>query len=374
MQNPSASATRREPTLSNWPSRCVRFAASCGVLLGFVTGCAHLPFQRHAGGIPKNAPCVLPKNPTVVQVVDHVNANVEKVHGWRSDGIKIRANNAPITLQGTLIVERDQRLRLEVRSPMGKEVDFGSNDEVFWIWSKRAGGPGHEPAPLLFAAHEDLDLARQQLPMPFEPPWLMEALGVAPLSSEGMQMETTPGVATIKLVSQHQLSDGRSVRKVVSVDSCHGRVLEHSIYDLNGQPLVRTVMGDHRIDRQTGALLPRYLKLDWPQAEMSLAMEFGMVEVNPTTVPAAVWQMPQIPDTPLYNLAAGQRRKPQPATVVARSRTDLVAPESIEAPSSDEPFELPHVNRSRPPVELEAPQFEEPELPGRARYSSWSEE
>jgi hypothetical protein len=309
-------------------------------------------------------------------VVEHVNANVEKVHGWRADGIKIRANNAPITLQGTLVVERDQRLRLMVTSVMGtKEVDFGSNDDLFWIWVKRATAPGQDMAPVLYASHEDLDLARQQLPMPFEPPWLMEALGVAPLSADGVQMQTKPGVASIQLVSQHQLSDGRSVRKVVKVDDCPCRVTEHSVYEMNGQPLVRAVMGDHRIDRETGALLPRYIKIDWPQAEMSLAMQFGTVEVNPTSIPVAVWEMPKIPNAPALDLAAGQQRPPramQPERYAdVRSRDDLVTPDQIP---SDEPFELPHVNRSRAAVELVSPEFVTPSTPGRARMSSWSEE
>jgi hypothetical protein len=318
----------------------------------------------------------LPKNPTVAEVVAHVNANVEKIEGWRADGVKIRASSAPMTLSGSMVVQRDRRLRLEVTSPLGKEVDFGSNDDVFWLWSKRAHAP-NEPAPLIFAAHDDMDVARQRLPMPFEPQWLMEALGVAPLSADGVRMEGEPGVYEIRLVSQHQMPDGPAIRKVVKVHGCHGYVMEHSVYDARGKPLVRAVMTDYRIDAQTGAALPRHVKVDWPQAEMSLAMEFGPIEVNPPSIPEAVWQMPDMPHTPVIDLAAGRHRPRQRPSAAVLSRADLSTPDRVVPTSTEESFELPQIGRSRDVVELEGIDFEPPVTPdftGRARFDAAGEE
>jgi len=357
------------------PTRCNAWAPLCICLLVAASGCATLPWPRWPGrdDFPPGTACRLPKNPTTAQVIDHVNSNVAKIHGWRSHDIEIRTPHVPVTLHGSMIVERDHRLRLEVTSPMGKEIDFGSNDDLLWLWSKRNHGPGHEPPPILFVSHAELDLARQNMPLPFEPPWLMEALGVRPLSSEGVQMEGEPGVATIKLVSQHQLADGRAIRKTVKVDACHGRVLEHSVTDARGDTLVRTVLGDHRIDQRTGAVLPRYVKLDWPQTQTSLTMEFGAMEVNPSSVPPAVWQMPNMPNTPQIDLAAHHRARRSVPTEVARPRTDLVTPDSVLQTAADQVFELPQVRDSRPAVELDSPEFEPPDvpnLPGRARIDN----
>jgi len=333
------------------------------------TGCAGFNLRRER--FPTNAPR-LPQNPTATQVVEHVNSNVAKIHGWRADDIKIHTNSVPIRLSGSLIVERDHRLRLEVPSPMGKEVDFGSNDDVFWIWVKRGEpGPNHEPPPIIFASHADMDIARQRLPMPFEPTWLMEALSVTPYSPEGMQMQGQQGLDMIRLVSQHQLSDGQKVRKEITVDARYGRVLDHTVYDMRGKPLVHAAMSDHHVDHATGAILPRYIKIDWPQAETSLTMQMGTIEVNPRSVPDAVWLMPQMPGTPVVNLGGG-RAKSSPTTAIAvRPRTELVIPEAV-TPARDEVFELPQLNRQRSAVQLEAPEFEAPELPepGRARFNA----
>lgn len=352
------------------------------------TGCAGLRGMGLRRDPLANTKCVLGQNPTLEEVVAHVNANVEKIQSWKADNVKIAANSGGISLpvSGHLYVEREHRLRLEVTSIAGKEVDFGSNDEIFWIWSKR--GNGNNPPTIFYAAHADLDLAQQQFPIPFEPKWLMEALSVAPLSAEGVRMEGAPGIAEIRLVSDHTLPSGQPVKKIVLVDACHGRVLEHSTYDANNRPLIRVRMGDHRIDKNTGAMLPRYVKLDWPQQEMSMEMTILQIEVNPPTIASTVWQMPKMEKTAVVNLGGPPGRRPRPAiaaTTESRglSRTALVTPESIpadryveEAGGDAEEFELPQMDR--PPVnsvELEAPEFAPPydaDAPtGKAAVSDW---
>lgn len=369
------------------PSRSLLVALLVGSLIP--TGCAGLRGLALRRDPMANTKCVLGQNPTLEEVVAHVNGNVDKIQSWKADNFKIAANTGGISLPvtGHLYVEREHRLRLEVSSFAGKEVDFGSNDDIFWIWSKR--GAGNHP-PIFYASHEDLDLAQQQFPIPFEPKWLMEALSVAPLPLEGVRMEGAPGIAEIRLVSNHTLPSGQPVKKVVLVDACHGRVMEHSTYDANNRPLIRVRMGDHRIDKNTGAILPRYVKLDWPQQDMSMEMTINQLEVNPPTIASTVWDMPKMEKTQLVNLGGppGRRRpQPSPAAVAGRPRTALVSPESIpsetvpvnsETEAGDaEEFELPQVERPVNSVELEEPEFAPPNDPtapaGRSSISDWLE-
>lgn len=356
------------------------------------TGCAGLRGLALRHNPAANTQCVLGENPTMEDVVAHVNANVDKIQSWKADDVKIAANSGGISMpvSGHLYVEREHRLRLEVTSIAGKEVDFGSNDEVFWIWSKR--GNGNNPPAIFYAAHTDLDLAQQQFPIPFEPKWLMEALSIAPLSTEGVRMETAPGIAEVRLVSEHTLPSGQPVKKIVLVDTCRGRVTEHSTYDANNRPLVRVRMSDHRPDKNTGALLPRVVKLDWPQQEMSMEMTIRHIDVNPPSIPSTVWQMPKMDKTALVNLGGppGRKRPTTASTSPGRPRTALVSPESV--PSTMQPvnseseddgsdaaeFELPQMDR--PPVnsvELEEPEFNPPydgDAPsGKASLSDWLE-
>lgn len=356
-----------------------------------MTGCAGLRGLGLRRDPNVNTNCVLGQNPTLEDVVAVVNTNVDKIQGWRADEVKIAASNGSIKmpLTGHLYVEREHRLRLEVSSFAGKEVDFGSNDEIFWIWSKRGSGPN---PPVYYASHQDLDLAQQQFPLPFEPKWLMEALSVAPLTTENVRMDIVPGNAEIQLISDHVLPSGQPVRKIVKVDGCRGRVTEHCTYDANMHPLVRVRMTDHRIDKNTGALLPRNVKLDWPQQEMSMEMNLGLIEVNPTSINAAVWQ-PEIKGAQMVNLGGPPGRRPKPTMTAekepptgARSRTALVTPDQITPTSQADSvfaeevseFELPQVDRPvSSGVQLEEPDFAAPfdaEAPtGRAKLNDWAE-
>ncbi|OYW23613.1 MAG: hypothetical protein B7Z55_03395 [Planctomycetales bacterium 12-60-4] len=379
--------SRRSPS----PSTVVVPRTCAAVLLMValaVPGCAGLngfAFRKDHGPFGPRTPCALSKTPTVEEVVQHVNQNVDKIQGWRASSVKIRAQSVPIPLEGLLYVERDKRLRLEV-SAFNKELDLGSNDELFWLWMKPRG---QQPPAIFYARHENMDVARQHLPIPFDPSWLMEALGVTRLSTENVQMEGEPGVAAIRLVSSHTMPDGVEVKKVVVVNACHGYVMEHSTYDRDGRPLVRALLQDYRRDQASGAVLPHYVKLDWPQAEMSLAMNLGHVEVNPPAIPAGVWEMPQIPQTPLVDLgdprlggpqyAARRRSEPEMSTPPGRSQTRGSKPTVIATTSEElDPAFLPPMSayNQEPenfvPPAREADEFEfEPPMedgaPGRAR-------
>jgi len=323
------------------------------VLVGVVaSGCAGLRGQRDSNFMGGKTACVMPKNPTVTDVVDHVNMNVAKVQGWRSSSVKIRAQSVPIPLDGIMVVEGNRRLRLEVKSLLTKEMDLGSNDELFWLWMKPRG---EMPPAVYYASHNDMAVARQQLPIPFEPEWLMEALGVVPLSAEQTTLETQPGVATLRLVSHHDLPDGGQIKKVIVVNSCDGHVMEHSMYDMHDQPIVRVMLQDYQRDKATGASLPHHVRLHWPQAEMSLAMDLGHIDVNPPMVPPTVWEMPHVPGSAMVNLGDpryGQyvARPTTPAGPPGVSRTSR--PTQVVSGSSelDEDYLMPRRATSDPPV------------------------
>lgn len=334
------------------------------VLVGVVaSGCAGLRGQRDTNPFGGNTACVMPKNPTVTDVVDHVNQNVAKVQSWKANSVTIRAQSVPIRLNGIMFVEGDRRLRLEVSSPITKEMDLGSNDEQFWLWMKPRG---EMPHAVYYASHNDMAVARQQLPIPFEPEWLMEALGVAPLSAEQTTLETQPGVATLRLVSHHPLPDGGQIKKVIVVHGCHGYVMEHSMYDMQDQPIVRVMLQDYQRDKATGASLPHHVRLHWPQAEMSLAMDLGHIDVNPPMVPPTVWEMPHVPGSAMVNLGdprfgngkqyvAHPTAPTSPPGVSRTSKPTQVASGSAEW---DEDFLMPRRAASDPPTTTPAAQIE----------------
>jgi hypothetical protein len=295
--------------------------------------------QDHLASVPRPR---FSTDPQMEEVVDHLNRNVQKLHSWQAHNVKIRANNMP--LSGTLAVEEGQHLRLVVNSIAGHEVDLGSNQDVFWIWAKRM-----EPA-YVYCRHEQIDVARQALGVPFEPQWLMQALGVAPLETQGLTMQIDSTGKQARLVQPVVTAHGMPLQKVMQVDLTHGVITEHSIYDSHGQKIAQARLEDFRLDKSTGVILPRRVKLDWPQNQMSLVMNFGNIEVNPRAIPSQIWDMPEMPGVQMVDLGRGARPEVRIADRDSDPSIQLQEPEEVAGDDSgrvslgwDEPEDDPQV-------------------------------
>ena len=232
-------------------------------------------------------------------------------------------------------------MRLVVSSPMGNEVDLGSNDERFWVWSR------HLDPAFVTCKHENMDVARKELGVPFEPEWLMEALGVAPLPASGVTMETDPSNKHVRLVQQVVTAHGLPLRKVVLVNLTKGRgiVVEHSLYDYDGKRIALAKLSGHHLDKATGAVLPHRVILDWPQTQMSMTMDLGKIQINPASIPAQIWAMPDLPGYEVVNLDEGL--PPTRVAIHSKPSGDLGP---IEESSTDDDDDEPRFTRSTNPA------------------------
>lgn len=305
------------------------------LLITILPGCAslRLPFHRPNDQLAAIRP-QFSDDPQLEEVVDHLNRNVEKLHSWRAHSVQIRANNMP--LHGTLAVEKGGHLRLQVNTVVSHEVDLGSNEDVFWIWAKRM-----EPA-YVYCRHDQIDSARQTLGVPFEPEWLMQALGVAPLDPNGLSMQIDASNHRARLVQPVVTAHGHTMQKVMLVDLVNGVIVEHSVFDGRGQKLAAAKLEDFRVDRQSGAVLPRHVKLDWPQNQMSLVMNLGNVEVNPPSIPSQIWAMPEMPGVQMVDLGKESRLGTRIAERDLEPKVSLMDIEAIgegEAPEESDEFD-----------------------------------
>jgi hypothetical protein len=162
------------------------------------------------------------------------------------------------------------------------------------------------------ARHEEMDVALQRFPIPFQPDWVVEALGVVPLE----ESETTLHIDEVDplrafLIRNRTSPQGQPIKLVTVVNICHGIILEHRLLNAAGELVARAVLSQHRADPATGAVLPRQVDLDWPQARLGLTLQLGEIELNPAISPD-VFGLPQISDSPVFDLgrASGPRQPP----------------------------------------------------------------
>jgi hypothetical protein len=232
---------------------------------------------------------------TVDEVVDHLNNERARVMGWSSTDVKIAVRGEGIIprLNATISVESPRRLRLMATSLRGTEVDFGSNDDRFWFWSRQS-----EPSFVLTGSHESLR-NQQTLPIPFPPEWLMEALGVVPIAPDGLRLEkeTTPG--QVRLISEAELQ-GHPVQRVMRVDLAQGQVVEHALFDANHNLIVKATMSGFK-RTESGVVLPHQIELFLPETKTELALSIRQIDVNPT-IPETRWQFQNPPDSRIVDL------------------------------------------------------------------------
>jgi hypothetical protein len=305
--------------------RCLCLIIAVASLMS-TTGCATFSrfWLRNPNQLASNPLPRFSDDPQLEEVVDHLNRNVERLHAWRAGSVKIRANNMP-GLSGSLVVEEGSHLRMVVNSLAGHEVDMGSNDDVFWIWAKRM-----EPS-YVYCRHDQIELARQSLGVPFEPQWLMQALGVAPLETRDLTMKIDPAAHQAMLVQPIYSAHGQPLQNVMLVDLIRGVITEHSIHNAQGQKLAIAKLDDFRVDKQSGAVLPHRVRLDWPQNQMSLVMNMGHIEINPPTIPTQIWDMPSMSGVQAVNLGIEAR----PGVRVVGVPSDGLQGIETESPEGD---------------------------------------
>lgn len=283
-----------------------------GVAVLGMTGCATVNLWRHREPpLAKADPPLSPKS-SAEQILARVNENAYSefsprgLKSYRCDDVKVRMKGIPAPMRASIVVEAPRNLRLRVANPLtgGDAVDLGSNDREFWFWAKDS-----QPANVLVCSHDQIAAATQvtTLPLPFRPDWLMEVLGVSPISGSGYEIRRTNQRSPIvELVSVQRTPDQQPVRRIVKVDMGHGVVLEHRVEAMNGKMIARATLSRHFLDPESRLILPRQISIDWPAAEqvLALSMEFTSVDFNAPAQSVAMWTVPTVPDYPAFDIGA----------------------------------------------------------------------
>jgi hypothetical protein len=310
------------------------------------------------------APCLQNiRNPPLDEVVSHLNRNTDRIQCWQANRVLVKYDKW--SFNGMIAVEKGRHLRLIVTSLRGNEVDLGSNDERFWVWSREM-----DP-PFVTCKHENMDAARHQMGIPFEPDWLMQALGVAPLPTSGVTMETDPTNEQARLEEKILSAHGLPLRRDILIDLKRGIVIEHSLYSYDGVRIARAKLTDHRLDKASGVVLPHKVVLDWPQNKLSLTLTLGDVRINSAAIASRLWEMPETSNSQVVHLDADVKPKTITTAIRPDSSENYDPIETIRS-HDEHNFLRDHDDQSSSPDE----EYELPidVAPGRTRMSSEAEE
>ena len=279
----------------------------CAGLPALASGC-HLFGRRNPP--PPVFPAILQPGASLSQVIDAVNNNSRRIQSFSTQEAQLSGPGIPLKLQNsTIAFQRPMRLRIQAGTGMmGPELDVGSNDELFWVWIRRSEKPG-----VFFCRHDRYASCPDARQIPVEPGWLIEAFGIVEFSpNERPQGPVARSDGRLEIMTSRQTPCGLAAKKTV-IDASTALVHEQHLYDQQGRIVASVVVREHRLDPLSGLVMPKIVDLQCPQAQFSMSVNLGNVEINGPAPSSAMWTKPTIPGWPDVDLAGpmGPQRRPQ---------------------------------------------------------------
>jgi hypothetical protein len=246
-------------------------AAALGLLvLVVLPGCSGSKwgFLRHNDA---SAPQALPtERPTSAQLVAYLNHNAELVQSLQCSDVDIDFKQGILNqfgAQASLTCAKPRNFRMVAMAVGKTQVDVGSNQDEFWFWAAKG-----DPPYLIHCTYRDLANG-VQVPFPFQPEWVMEALGMAsydPAKNYQMQVRDS----NYELIENTVNSQGQQVQKVTVFNQGRSQVQVRAHILRNAQG--REVCAAHITEVQAfsnGAVMPRRVVLEYPSEKLTLKLK-----------------------------------------------------------------------------------------------------
>ena len=251
---------------------------------------------------------------SVESIVAYLNNNAGRISTIQASSLEVTAtmgtDRSP-NLSGKLVAQKPDGFRMSLNGPVGlmQVADLGSNRDEFWFWIKAPiGAP---PQPQYYCSYKDLEKGVAFMPVPFQPQWVMEALGLGPYGPpERYKLEY--GDQTLRLVETVRSPQGRNVRKVIVMKRLPVKAPRHDpqithyllIDDLTNKEICSASISQVMVDDKTGAIIPRKLDLNWRERNATLSILLERVSVN-VPLPEQAFVRRPLTGVQSYNLARG---------------------------------------------------------------------
>lgn len=273
------------------------------VSLFVMGGCRTLPnwLGRQQAPLPPEA---FIETPTLDEVVYAVNANTDRVEQLETEDAALRVEGIP-TLRANLAYQRPQdfRLRAQLSQFTGRELDMGSNDELFWFWVRRDEQPS-----VYYARHAEFAASPMRELVPLEPNRLVAALGLVRLAEDERHSGPTLRESDLLEVRSQIPSPRGDLTRVLLLDATYGWMTELHYYDANGQLLLSARADEHRYYREEAVTMPHHVEvqlLPGRPAQMAFDVDVSRYVLNRLSgSPSELFAMPEIDNAPPVNIAA----------------------------------------------------------------------
>ncbi len=253
-------------------------AAAGLVVLLLVIGCNIAPHRRDGGG---DGIAVNTTTPTATNLVEYLNNNAKGIEPGQAISctnvtIDVNADGQKIGVGGKMICQTPRNFLLSGVVLGSPAVDIGSNDKEFWYWIRE-----NKP-PYLFHCSYD-DLARgTNIPFPFQPDMVVNALGLAhydPVKQYDIKVvDDKRGHKAIEMTEQARSPRNEPIQRV-TVFAFHQaqppqpQVIAHVLKNAQGKVIcIANIRSVQRLGPKD-AIIPREIVFDWPEMKLQMKMK-----------------------------------------------------------------------------------------------------
>jgi hypothetical protein len=260
-----------------------------------LAGCNHSPVIRDHKGPPGQ-----PQGKAdVASLVNYMNLNAKRVQSVRAKVaidaklVDAKRGTQAIGLDGLMACRAPSELRLRASALGQPAVDLGSNKKELWYWLGKA-----DPPYVYHCSHDSVSSGKARLPFPFQPDMVLAAMNMAVYPAadkgkytlkEGTYSATkgrgTAQYNTLELTQEVTSQAGQTYKRTTifnrtAVKAPESQVLAHVLADAKGNLICRAVVTQVTVDRDTSAVIPTKVTIEWPAQKASMDLALTNVEVN----------------------------------------------------------------------------------------------
>ena len=281
----------------------------------------------------------------VEEFVAQHNRNAESIQSLKAaPAIKVSLPWQPeFHVDGRMALERPRNFRLELSHFNNSKADIGSNDDEFWFWVSNP-----KDRTIYWCNYSDLESSA--LAVTYQPDWIVEAMGLKPISPEEadlIQVKKGPDAGTTALIFPVTRSRSGSYRRWLIVSNRERRIKQLRIYTATEPPTLLAQAEPSQYKEfpvkpvgsgtaKETAYLPERLVLDWKR-DQAMKLEVVLLEVTLNQFDpsrrSVLFTEPKIDGYQRRNLAELNRGAREPGQRTSTRRT-------IPSPSARSGIEL----------------------------------
>jgi len=241
-----------------------------------LAGCACVRELFTRRDAPPSQPWVNAPMPTLEEIVRGVNQNSQSIRNFTTENASIHVPGALVPLHSRITFERPKRLRIQgsVSSFGSREIDFGSNDELFWFWARRNDGV------MWYCRHELYPMSQMREFVPIEPGMLIEALGIVEFKPTDQHFgpHRLPD-GNWEVLSHIQTPSGQFKKRTV-FDRKNGEIMRQELYTLQDELIAVAQVIAQGFDRATGIKYARRVEVQSQIMTGTMTIDLGTPTFN----------------------------------------------------------------------------------------------